>query len=867
MIQNKKRIISLILMLTLLVSALVVGAVTASAADETATYEKVTVAPDDWSGEYLIVYEGGKLVFDGSRSTLDAVSNTQEVTIADNQITTNKSYAFTIEKNGNNYVIKSSSGYYIGNTSNSKNQLLSNKTTKYDHKITMNGTNVHIASVNGPILRYNKNSDQLRFRYFKSGSYSSQQAIQLYKLVESTSGGENTCDHSNATITTVEATCTLGGSVTTTCDCGYTNTTTSPALGHTGGSATCEKLAICTRCSEEYGKLASHTYEGGVCTSCGEKQPLEATITFDSKDDKRIEYSTSKQVWTENGITITNTGSVGDYFNPVRFYKSSKLVVESSDMVKIVFACNTNDYATSLKNSIGDSATLNGKEVTVIFAAATNSFEIALTDGQVRVDSITVFAADPEQSVCTHKDTYENVTTPATCTTTGTKEIICNDCGEKIGEEEISVTKHTYVNNICSVCGKVDPLSVDYSGRFFIAAIRTSGNYFYMTSDLGTATTSRYQIVDSGLTELTETVCPKDGFIFVLVKNEHGTYKIYAEGVEGDNYLGWTSGNSGTLVAEVDAICFTVDLLESGLYNIHFAESEAERYLALNGTSGNDYFAFYKSGQKQDLSLIPVSDHVYADATCTAPKTCACGATEGEALGHNHENCPHKAVVGETYYETLQQAIAGAAAGSEIVLNSDIEVVGDLTIENQVTINLNGKTLTAGAVVTFFEGTQFIGEGKLEVAKDSLYSIKGETDYVPVWNEAGYYTFSEVKDQIKESTVEDTEVVVFRPAFENKDIKKEFADGATDNGISFVISITWGTGENAVSKEYTLSEELIANVYNAENPKAIQLGFENWQAGVEYTVTLRIVSGGLYYETTLCTMKDGAITVPEIVTE
>ena len=319
--------------------------------------------------------------------------------------------------------------------------------------------------------------------------------------------------------------------------------------------------------------------------------------------------------------------------------------------------------------------------------------------------------------------------------------------------------------------------------------------------------------------------------------------------------------------------------------------------------------------------------HDWNDATCTDPKTCGtCGATEGgpvhatvthvaskaatctengnieywycEACGQawldedcrfntnllavvlpmtNHlENCPHKAVVGGTYYETLQQAIAGATAGSEIVLNSDIEVLGDLTIENQVIINLNGKTLTAGAVVTFYEGTQFIGEGKLVVAKDSLYNIKGETDYVPVWNAPvlgendevvtpGYYTFSEVKDQIKESTVEGTEVVVFRPAFENKEIKKEFVDGASDNGLSFVISITWEG--LAKPKEYTLTDDFIANVYNAENPKAIQLGFENWQAGVEYTVTLRIVSGGIYYETTLCTMKDGAITVPEIVTE
>ena len=27
--------------------------------------------------------------------------------------------------------------------------------------------------------------------------------------------------------------------------------------------------------------------------------------------------------------------------------------------------------------------------------------------------------------------------------------------------------------------------------------------------------------------------------------------------------------------------------------------------------------------------------HAFADATCTSPKTCECGATEGEALGHN----------------------------------------------------------------------------------------------------------------------------------------------------------------------------------------------------------------------------------------
>ena len=45
----------------------------AEAAD-TATYTKVTAAPADWSGEYLIVYEDAGFIFDGSRTTLDAVS-------------------------------------------------------------------------------------------------------------------------------------------------------------------------------------------------------------------------------------------------------------------------------------------------------------------------------------------------------------------------------------------------------------------------------------------------------------------------------------------------------------------------------------------------------------------------------------------------------------------------------------------------------------------------------------------------------------------------------------------------------------------------------------------------------------------------
>ncbi len=152
----------------------------------TKNYVKVTEAPADWSGDYLIVYETGKKAFDGSRSSLDAVNDYVAVTITDGKIEatdTIQESEFTIEKSGSNYVIKSASGYYIGQTSNA-NGLKSSTTTKYSNTISMNSDDtVNIVS-GGAYLRFNATSGQNRFRYYKSSSYTGQKAITLYKYVE-----------------------------------------------------------------------------------------------------------------------------------------------------------------------------------------------------------------------------------------------------------------------------------------------------------------------------------------------------------------------------------------------------------------------------------------------------------------------------------------------------------------------------------------------------------------------------------------------------------------------------------------------------------------------------------------------------------
>lgn len=173
-------------------------------------------------------------------------------------------------------------------------------------------------------------------------------------------------------------------------------------LPHTPGpEATCTAAQTCTVCKTTIKAKLAHDYEDGECTMCGAAEPtglVNATISFANKA-QRTEFSTSKQVWVQNGITVTNnkgasTSNVADYANPARFYASSQLIIEGKGMTTIKFTCNSSSYATALKNSIGTisngTVSVSGSTVTVTFNSAVNSFTIAKLTAQVRVNSITV---------------------------------------------------------------------------------------------------------------------------------------------------------------------------------------------------------------------------------------------------------------------------------------------------------------------------------------------------------------------------------------------------------------------------------------------------------------------------------------------
>ena len=150
------------------------------------SYVKVTSAPADWSGDYLIVYETNNVAFNGGLETLDAVENTIAVTIAEGAIEANAATdaaKFTIAAMEGGYSIQAASGKFIAQNSYANGLKSLDAAVAHSLAIDADGNAELAVSVDNSgtpanvTLRYNDASNQLRFRYYKSG----QKAIQLYK--------------------------------------------------------------------------------------------------------------------------------------------------------------------------------------------------------------------------------------------------------------------------------------------------------------------------------------------------------------------------------------------------------------------------------------------------------------------------------------------------------------------------------------------------------------------------------------------------------------------------------------------------------------------------------------------------------------
>ena len=202
-------------------------ALTVLKAPATATdnvYVKVTETAGITDGEYLIVYEDAEgnpkapVAFDGSLAPvkLDVDSNNIEVSIASNTIAGNTDIdAATFTINTAAGTIQTKDGYYIGQTSNA-NGLATSTTTEYTNTISIeNDGSATIISSGGAYLRYNSANDNLRFRYFKSSTYTAQKAIALYKKASSHTLTYGTCTNGSVSADVADGATVLSGTTIT----------------------------------------------------------------------------------------------------------------------------------------------------------------------------------------------------------------------------------------------------------------------------------------------------------------------------------------------------------------------------------------------------------------------------------------------------------------------------------------------------------------------------------------------------------------------------------------------------------------------------------------------------------------------------
>ncbi len=156
----------------------------------TALYERLTTEPEDWSGNYLIVYEETSskgIVLDGSLAKIDVASNTKTFDITDDAIACNaetEAISFTIAPMADTdgkYCIKAKSGKYIGSTNTSKNDLQESE-NPIANSLSLSS---NVAIIKGAVnyMNYSTVADQKRFRYYKSGTCGSGQGNGDYKPI------------------------------------------------------------------------------------------------------------------------------------------------------------------------------------------------------------------------------------------------------------------------------------------------------------------------------------------------------------------------------------------------------------------------------------------------------------------------------------------------------------------------------------------------------------------------------------------------------------------------------------------------------------------------------------------------------------
>ena len=582
-----------------------------------------------------------------------------------------------------------------------------------------------------------------------------------------------------------DATCTTPK----TCECGategnpkghaYEDVVTAPTCtesGYTSHTCTCGD----TYTDSDIDALG-HTYENGVCKTCGADDPDHIAHTHSyasvvtNPTCTTAGYTTHTcacgETYTDNAIDALGhtfeTGVCGACGASDPDYETPH--THDYDSVMTAPTCTKDGYTTY---TCGCGDTYTDDEV----AAPGHSY----INGVCRACG----ASDPDYET-PHTHDYDSVVTAPTCTKDGYTTYTC-ECGDTYTDDEIDALGHSYTNGVCGACGAFDP---DHATPTITTTTITS-------SKLG---------IDNGVD--VEGTVTSDGFIINATKNANGnTPKYYTNGEAIRIYVGNAFAITAPTGCTIQSIEFTAVSSSYSLEKAIFSSGTAT-------TSGNvttvteinsDYIEFTNNNSGSDqmrvvsfkITYVSTEDaggdsgetpHEHSYSSVVTPPTCT-------KEGYTTYSCDCDYTYTDNTVAALGHSYANGACGVCGEADPDYTPdVDDPVVGTETTVSKSHTDIAGIAGVTAGQSTGEIADQT--IALDSYISIicaKGSSTSNPcVYDESIrlYQNGATLTIKAAEGATMQTIVISL----------------ASKSGGQGPITVTGGTASNLTNRTYTIT--------------------------------------------------------------
>ncbi len=513
----KKKVLSMILAIAMVMSMFAGIAITASAAEGTYVFAQ-TVAVGD---TVILAAADGSAVFTEVSSS--NIGSAAVATPNGDTIVSAEAAALTVEAGvaEGSIALKTADGKYLAWTSGNKLYAVEaiDESSSWIYAFAEEKATLSCVKPDGEKVRnLQYNAKDPRFCAYTS----TQTAIGLFKLADG-----DVCLHENATSeVTTPAGCTENGLITYTCSCGASWTEVIKALGHSNDegtiitAATCTTdgviLYTCTVCGstkESTIPATGHTYVDGAC-ACGATQAPASyfkAIDLDNITEGKYLIGAVRGETYPNVYIATAKISSGDITTTENFVTVAEDFIYSANIddnaqIFTFTGNNVEGFAISYEAEgeplyLGVSDYANNRKL----AWSAEYANVLWTVGAIEKGGYYLSTAIPESEVrytvsqnstgtapirgyksgalytgiylfveaqyCAHENTTEIAAVEATCTTAGnTAGILCTDCGATVeGNEYVAALGHDYqvavsegkIALTCTVCGDSQDIALD----------------------------------------------------------------------------------------------------------------------------------------------------------------------------------------------------------------------------------------------------------------------------------------------------------------------------------------------------------------------------------------------------------------------